>query len=175
MSEHMLRKGATWWRHAIIMHKMSLAKLNTLFCLLPVLLLLSLNVMVYVFLTVWTLESWKASCSIEKKLVLCVCLSKGINSEGRTGSPLDIGADPRHLYSCAGEEKQKVHLSCAPDLRTLTQSKWQKQEKSRRSSLRSTPTRRLIDRIELVLKICVTQACCHAPVRMQQAKWVKLV
>ncbi len=176
MSEHMLRKGAAWWRHEIIMHKMFLAKLNTLFFLLQVLFLFSLNVIVYVFLTVWTLESWELVFLLywNKSSLMCL-LVKGINSGGRTGCLLDIGVDPRHLYSYAGEEKQKVHFSSAPDLRTLTQSKRQKQEKSRRSSLRSTPTRRLIDRIELVLKICVTQACCHAHVRMQQAQWVKLV
>lgn len=75
----------------------------------------------------------RSSCSIERKLVLCVCSFKGINSEGTSGRPLDIIADPRDLYSCAGEEKRKVHLSCAPDLRMLTQLRQQKQEKSRRS------------------------------------------
>lgn len=117
-----------------------------------------------------------SSCSIERKPVSYVCLYKGINSERRTGCPLVSRVNAWHLYSYAGEEKQKVHLSLLLQIGGGLCNRGSRSKKNPDApSLRSTPTRRLIDWMELVLEICVTQACCHTHVRMQQAKWVKLV
>ncbi len=176
MSEHMLRKGAAWWRHEIIMHKMFLDKLNTLFFLLPVLFLFSLNVIVYVFLTVWTLESWELVFLLywNKSSLMCLLVKRNqIRGKNRL-PPGHRSGSTTSLFICRRGEAESAFLKCSrsEDAYAIEAAE---ARKSRRSSLRSTPTRRLIDRIELVLKICVTQACCHAHVRMQQAQWVKLV
>ncbi len=115
MSEHMLRKGAAWWRHAIIMHKIFLAKLNTLFCLLPVLFLLSLNIMVNVFLTVWTQESWESVFLLYWKEASLMCLLVQRNQfRGKNWPP------PGHrsgstapLFMCRRGEAESASLMCS--------------------------------------------------------------
>ncbi len=115
MSEHMLRKGAAWWRHEIIMHKMFLDKLNTLFFLLPVLFLFSLNVIVYVFLTVWTLESWELVFLLywNKSSLVCLLVKRNqIRGKNRL-PPGHRSGSTTSLFICRRGEAESAFLKCS--------------------------------------------------------------
>lgn len=108
---------------------------------------------------------------IQRKSVVYACLSKGIKSERRTVCLLEPAAS---LFMRRSAETESAPLFCPRSEGAYAIEVAQAGKIQTLPCLRGSPSRRLINRIELVLETCVTQARCHAPLKMQHAKWFQL-
>lgn len=105
-----------------------------------------------------------------KEISCCVCLSEGIKSEGKTVCALEPAAS---LFMRRSAETESAPLFCSRSEGAYAIEAAQAGKIQTLPCLRGSPSRRLINRIELVLETCVTQAQCHA-LKTQHAKWFQL-